>query len=143
MIFMKVSVLGLASVLSLIATTANADEYVAASKDGHRYRSIKRKQSEYYNLVSGRPRSAKPECGFADRTTEGLSDNDSRLDSGFGCSSRSNLHAMMTNKSDAIRGRGARHFDAERAARVVIKYREWNSATPSSTVDNSKATPGQ
>ncbi|MDZ4791453.1 MAG: CpaD family pilus assembly lipoprotein [Hyphomicrobiales bacterium] len=74
----------------------------------------------------GRYAYPSPDCAASDRFIGTLlwdDDNNNDFNPEIGCSSRSNLEAMVDRPHDLRRGRGTRYSDGERAADAVIKYR--------------------
>lgn len=74
----------------------------------------------------GRRAFPSPDCAVSDRFIGTLlwdDDNNNDFNPEIGCSSRSNLEAMVDRPHDLRRGRGTRYSDGERAADAVIRYR--------------------
>jgi hypothetical protein len=63
----------------------------------------------------------------AGRSFETTMDENSAFDPAIGCSTQANLRAMLSRRSDLVRGRGARYLDAERASNIVGHYRAWKA----------------
>jgi hypothetical protein len=61
-------------------------------------------------------------CGTG-RSFETIGDENSEFDPAIGCSTRSNLAAMVNRRRDLVKGRGSRYIEAERASNIVSQYR--------------------